>query len=349
MIVDFSIFFQRINEQLRLMLIMLEREAVMRQIIYILGLLLISWLIPKLIDALLKRLDRRPEAKGADSATDPATPAAPAPNSRRVTVLRWLRAIDFTLFPALWLLLCPARHQPICAERLAVRSHRCVDARLLAVLDLPLRGWHRAGCPARGNLAPLCCAGAAAHRVDSHPAHCTEHPFLDAGHRRDRVAALCRHDDQPWGLDRRLDCSPVGDSGRVGHAQPRQSPAVAQRRRAGRGQYRQQCDSLRGGQPWRPDCARYSRRGPGRAGLDRRRPLGGSWLWLAGTLRQLRQRHRARLRTYRAAGRYRRGAGHARRGDQGGHARHGAQDGRQHRNLCAQQGTHDQAGARHDL
>ncbi len=104
MIVDFSIFFQRINEQLRLMLIMLEREAVLRQIIYILGLLLISWLIPKLIDALLKRLDRRPEAKGTDATADPATPAAPAPSGRRVTVLRWLRAIDFTLFPALWLL-----------------------------------------------------------------------------------------------------------------------------------------------------------------------------------------------------------------------------------------------------
>lgn len=101
MIVDFSIFFQRLNEQLRLMLIMLEREAVLRQIIYILGLLLISWLVPRLIGALLKRLDRRPEAKGMADAT---APAMPAPTGMRVTVLRWLRAIEFTLFPALWLL-----------------------------------------------------------------------------------------------------------------------------------------------------------------------------------------------------------------------------------------------------
>ena len=104
MIVDFSIFFQRLNEQLRLMLIMLEREAVLRQIIYILGLLLIAWIVPRLIDALLKRLDRRPETKKG-AAADVTAAATPAPSGTRVTVLRWLRAIDFTLFPALWLLL----------------------------------------------------------------------------------------------------------------------------------------------------------------------------------------------------------------------------------------------------
>lgn len=103
MIVDFSIFFQRLNEQLRLMLIMLEREAVLRQIFFIIGSILVAWIVPKLIDAILKRIDRRPDPNA--TATGAPVPERPAPSGVRVTVIRWLRAIDFTLFPAIWLVL----------------------------------------------------------------------------------------------------------------------------------------------------------------------------------------------------------------------------------------------------
>ncbi|MFZ1768322.1 MAG: mechanosensitive ion channel domain-containing protein [Caldilinea sp.] len=98
MFVDFSIFFQRASEQLRLMLIMLEREAVQRQIGLILVILLGAWLAPKLVDAILKRFEKRPSGQSG------ATPAPP-PSKLRTRVIRWLRALDFVLFPVLFLLL----------------------------------------------------------------------------------------------------------------------------------------------------------------------------------------------------------------------------------------------------
>jgi hypothetical protein len=98
MLVDFSIFFQRLSEQLRLMLIMLERVAVQRQLAVILLILLVAWLAPKLVDMVLKRLERRP--------SDASAPAAPSPPpTLRTRVIRWLRAVDFVLFPVLFLLL----------------------------------------------------------------------------------------------------------------------------------------------------------------------------------------------------------------------------------------------------
>lgn len=100
MLVDFSIFFQRLSEQLRLMLIMLERVAVQRQLAAILLILLTAWLAPKLIDLVLKRLERRPDDGGAEPTAD-----APPPATLRARIIRWLRAVDFMLFPAIFLLL----------------------------------------------------------------------------------------------------------------------------------------------------------------------------------------------------------------------------------------------------
>lgn len=98
MLVDFSLFFQRLDEQTRLMLIMLERVAVQRQIAIMLLILLAAWLAPKLIDVALKRLERRP--------ADASMPDAPPPPATlRTRVLRWLRAVDFVLFPVIFLLL----------------------------------------------------------------------------------------------------------------------------------------------------------------------------------------------------------------------------------------------------
>lgn len=98
MLVDFSLFFQRLSEQMRLMLIMLERVAVQRQIAVTLLILLVSWLVPKLVDSVLKRLERRP----ADA---PDGDVAPPPPTLRTRMIRWLRAIDFVLFPVIFLLL----------------------------------------------------------------------------------------------------------------------------------------------------------------------------------------------------------------------------------------------------
>ena len=95
--VDFSIFFQRLSEQMRLMLIMLERVAVQRQIAAILLILLVAWLAPKLIDLVLRRLEHRPGSA--------STPDTPAPATLRARIIRWLRAVDFMLFPAIFLLL----------------------------------------------------------------------------------------------------------------------------------------------------------------------------------------------------------------------------------------------------
>ncbi len=99
MFVDFSVFFQRLSEQLRLMLIMLEREAVQRQIGILLLILLVAWLAPKLVDVVLKRLVRQSLPGGEDEASPPPPPTL------RTQVIRWLRAVDFMLFPVFFLLL----------------------------------------------------------------------------------------------------------------------------------------------------------------------------------------------------------------------------------------------------
>ncbi len=114
MILDFSVLIDRLGEQLTLLLIMIERPAVQRQIAAVLVILLFSWLAPRLLDVVLKRLARRgasgqPHAE-AESTADPAAASQPAgdedaPPTLRNRVIRWLRAIDFVLFPTLYLLI----------------------------------------------------------------------------------------------------------------------------------------------------------------------------------------------------------------------------------------------------
>jgi potassium-dependent mechanosensitive channel len=113
-IVDFSVFFDRLGEQIGLMLIMVERESVQRQILVILGILLLAWLAPKLLDTMLKRLSGRDSAEQPDvqaieepggQSVESAEGAESRPATLRMRIIRWLRAIDFVLFPALFLLL----------------------------------------------------------------------------------------------------------------------------------------------------------------------------------------------------------------------------------------------------
>ena len=118
MILDFSVLIDRLGEQLTLLLIMLERQAVQRQIAAVLGILLFSWLAPRILDAALKRLARRTALEqrkaseeqpsdasiSTDAPTPPASAADNAPSPLRLRIIRWLRAIDFILFPTLYLL-----------------------------------------------------------------------------------------------------------------------------------------------------------------------------------------------------------------------------------------------------
>lgn len=114
MIVDFSVLFDRLGEQIGLMLIMVEREAVQRQILVILGILLLAWLAPTLLDTVLKRLSGRDSAEQPDiraieepggQSVESAEGAETRPATLRIRIIRWLRAIDSVLFPALFLLL----------------------------------------------------------------------------------------------------------------------------------------------------------------------------------------------------------------------------------------------------
>lgn len=120
MIVDFSVLFDRLGEQFTLMLIMLEREAVQRQIATMLGILLFTWLAPHILDRALKRLARQTPSEqpkkdetvvgapsqAADALAEDASPADDeSPPTLRARIIRWLRAIDFILFPTLYLLI----------------------------------------------------------------------------------------------------------------------------------------------------------------------------------------------------------------------------------------------------
>ncbi len=113
MIVDFSVLFDRLGEQLTLLLIMIERESVQRQIVTVLGILLATWLAPRILDMVLKRIARQTSPEQAEGRVDAAgvvaaeageTPVDAPPSTMRLRVIRWLRAIDFVLFPVLYLL-----------------------------------------------------------------------------------------------------------------------------------------------------------------------------------------------------------------------------------------------------
>lgn len=102
MILDFSVLFDRMDEQFTLLLIMLQRPAVQRQLLAIVVILAVTWLAPRVLAWTLRRLSGQEQADQA-AARDPAPPLAP-PNlwSR---ALGWLRAVEFILFPSLLLLL----------------------------------------------------------------------------------------------------------------------------------------------------------------------------------------------------------------------------------------------------
>lgn len=102
MIVDFSVLTDRLGEQFSLLLIMLQRPAVQRQLLALAAIVLLTWLAPRVLDWTLRRLSGQQsghQAAVGDSA------AGQAPTALWARVLGWLRAIDFILFPALLLLL----------------------------------------------------------------------------------------------------------------------------------------------------------------------------------------------------------------------------------------------------
>ncbi len=100
MIVDFSVLTDRLGEQLTLLMIMLQRPAVQRQLLVILGVLVLTWAASRVFDRTLK-LAAEPYHP------DRSDPAAlqPARTSLRTRLLRVLRAFDFVFFPAVLLLL----------------------------------------------------------------------------------------------------------------------------------------------------------------------------------------------------------------------------------------------------
>lgn len=112
MIIDFSLLFDHFTEQITLFQIMLEREAVQRQIFALLLILALSWLAPKLLDMMLRRYFRTFPEEGeqqGDSAAQQRQPdevlTAEHPEAWRDRIIRWLRAVDFVLFPVLFLFL----------------------------------------------------------------------------------------------------------------------------------------------------------------------------------------------------------------------------------------------------
>ncbi len=101
MIPDFSVLFDRLGEQFSLLLIMLQRPAVQRQVVTIAAVLLLTWLAPRVLAWTLLRLSGPRESD--QSATEGrAVPLASSTVWPRA--LGWLRAVEFILFPTLLLL-----------------------------------------------------------------------------------------------------------------------------------------------------------------------------------------------------------------------------------------------------
>lgn len=119
MIVDFSILTDRLGEQLTLLLIMLQRAAVQRQILVMGTILLLAWAGSKLYDRALKRLElstqpfptepwdqTEGEAQDSETGKQPLPPAPePGATDLRRRLLRLGQTLDSLVFPALLLLL----------------------------------------------------------------------------------------------------------------------------------------------------------------------------------------------------------------------------------------------------
>lgn len=102
MFLDFSVLFDRLGEQLALLWVMAQRPAVQRQVVTVVVILLLTALAPRVLRRLLRLWSTPKIAAGVQHApdTDAAAPSA----GWRGRIVRWLRAIDFILFPALLLL-----------------------------------------------------------------------------------------------------------------------------------------------------------------------------------------------------------------------------------------------------
>lgn len=94
MFLDFSVLFDRLGEQMAVIMIMAQRQAVQRQIVTVALILVLTALAPRV----LRRLLRLWSTAGAG-----ASDAAGASSTWRSRIVRGLRAIDFILFPALLL------------------------------------------------------------------------------------------------------------------------------------------------------------------------------------------------------------------------------------------------------
>jgi small-conductance mechanosensitive channel len=103
MIVDFSVLTDRLGEQLTLLAIMLQRPAVQRQLLIILGVLVLTWAASRMLHRTL-RLAAEPYHPDRPDPAEAGT-AQPAPASLRTRFVRGLQAVDFIFFPALLLLL----------------------------------------------------------------------------------------------------------------------------------------------------------------------------------------------------------------------------------------------------
>ena len=103
MIVDFSVLTDRLGEQLTLLAIMLQRPAVQRQLLIILGIFVLTWAASRMLHRTLT-LAADPYHPDRPDPAEAGT-APPAPASLRTRLVRGLQAVDFIFFPALLLLL----------------------------------------------------------------------------------------------------------------------------------------------------------------------------------------------------------------------------------------------------
>ena len=101
--VDFSVLFDRLGEQFTLLIIMLQRAAVQRQVAVILGILLLAWAASRVLPWTL-RLAAGPYHPDHSDGDDGAA-QQPQRASLRTRIIRVLHAFDFFVFPALLLLL----------------------------------------------------------------------------------------------------------------------------------------------------------------------------------------------------------------------------------------------------
>jgi small-conductance mechanosensitive channel len=103
MMVDFSVLFDRLGEQLTMLIIMAQRAAVQRQVVVILGVLLLAWAASRMLPWSLRLAAEPYHPDRPDPDASEGQPSQRA--SLRTQVGRVLQAFDFIVFPALLLLL----------------------------------------------------------------------------------------------------------------------------------------------------------------------------------------------------------------------------------------------------